>query len=250
MADMSSMTDGGSILEQFMEMSRRLGISISSEQQELLLMHLALVLEKNTQLNLTSIKGMQDGIILHIEDSLVAAIEMAQAPEGPFCDIGTGGGFPGIPLGIVSNRDGVLIDSVKKKAHAVQGFIEKLGLAEKLSAEGIRAEELAIAKGNHFSIVISRALSSLPAILELSAPLLKSGGHAIALKGKLTEEEYAYGKETAEIVGLRQVSDRTLTIGDGFATRRVLAFEKIGEPQVKLPRKIGLAQKRPLRKKT
>ena len=67
-----------------MEMSNRLGISLSSEQQELLLMHLALVLEKNTQLNLTSIKGMQEGIILHIEDSLVASTEMAQAPEGPF----------------------------------------------------------------------------------------------------------------------------------------------------------------------
>lgn len=230
-------------------MSKRLGISLSSEQQELLFKHLSLVIEKNRELNLTRITDIQDGLVLHIEDSLTPSIEMAHAPEGPFCDIGTGGGFPGIPLAIVSNRDGILLDSVKKKAHAVQVFIEELGLDGRLRAEGIRAEELSLLKGNHFSVVVSRALSSLSAVLELSTPLLKSGGHAITLKGKLTDDELAYGLETAEVVGLQQVSDRELVIGDGMVTRRILVFEKTGESQVKLPRKAGLAQKRPLRKR-
>lgn len=98
------------------------------EQRKLLDLHLELVLKENERSNLTRIIDWQQGQLLHIEDSLVGLQEFEDAPSGRAADLGSGGGFPGIPLAIVSGRPIMLVDSVTKKTTALDRMIEELGL--------------------------------------------------------------------------------------------------------------------------
>ena len=234
------------IERQFDNIQKRLDIVINPEQRGMLYSHLLLVVEKNKELNLTSILSINAGMQLHIEDSLVVLSYLNEAPIGAFCDLGTGGGYPGIPLAIMSCRKGTLVDSSKKKANAVHDFIEALKLEHVLEARGVRAEELALEAPNKYSVVIARALTALPSLVELASPLLSLGGHLIALKGRPDDEEVSQGLTAARIVGLDLIKDSYATVGDEAMSRRILVFEKTRQPEISLPRRIGLAQKRPL----
>lgn len=183
-------------------------------------------------------------MLLHIEDSL-SCIDEFTSQEGPFLDIGTGGGFPGVPLAIASGRTGVLIDSVQKKARAVQEMIDELNLSNMIQARGIRSEELALEVGEKFHTVIARAVSSLPTVLELATPLLVFHGEFIALRGKEDERSIEEGNRIAEKLGLEMISSRHLYIGETYE-RNILVFKKVGKPTIKLPRRNGMAQKKPL----
>ena len=222
----------------------RLGLDCSDKQKDLLLSHLKLVVEKNKELNLTRITSFDDAIVLHVEDSLSLFGNFRQ-DEGEFCDIGTGAGFPGLPLGIVSGRHGVLLDSLKKKAAAVQMFIQKLGLDSQLEACGMRSEELALERPASFQTVVARAVSSLAAVEELASPLLACKGHLLAMRGVESSDDEKMALRASEKLGLELVSAEKFTIGGGRYERSVYIFEKVGEPIVKLPRRPGMAQKRP-----
>lgn len=224
----------------------RLGVSLDADKKLLLLKHLELLEEKNRELNLTRITSLEDAVVLHVEDSLSVLREFEHS-EGPFCDIGTGGGFPGIPLAIASGRPGVLLDSVKKKARAVQGFIEALGLADDVRARGMRSEELASEAPESFDTVVARAVSSLAAVEELATPLLRYGGRLVAMRANETTEQLEAAAGAAQKLGLDMVSSREFSIGDGSIHRSVYVFERVREPRVKIPRRPGMAQKKPLR---
>lgn len=223
----------------------RLGLSFNRDVKEKLLLHLDLVIEKNKTLNLTRIESFDEALVLHIEDSLSVYREFSQIP-GEYLDIGTGAGFPGIPLGITTGKRGVLLDSVKKKAKAVEGFVEQLGLQSQLRTCGFRSEELAQEKPESFDIVIARAVSSLPAVEELATPLLKKGGKLIAMRAIDDSEVLDKAEEAADMLGLRLINRRVFEIGDGKCSRSVCVFEKIYKPKLKLPRHPGYASKRPL----
>lgn len=223
----------------------RLGLNLPLEQKHLLLKHLALVLETNKKINLTSIRSFEEAIVLHIEDSLAVLPEFSQA-KGRFCDLGTGGGFPGLPLGIVSRREGVLLDSVKKKAAAVGSFISELGLSGQLESCSYRSEELARLQPESFETVVIRAVSALPSLVELARPLLSLGGSLICLKGTESAEDLERAIEVADKVGMKLVSSREFTIGDSKIPRSAYVFICVVDSSVKLPRRPGMAQKRPL----
>ena len=183
-------------------------------------------------------------MLLHIEDSL-SCLEEFKSQDGEFLDIGTGGGFPGVPLAIASGRTGVLIDSVQKKAKAVQDMIEQLDLENQIQARGIRSEELALEDGERFTTVVARAVSSLPVVMELATPLLTLDGELISLRGR--EDELAQEKidSVAEKLGLEMISKRHIYISEVYE-RTIYVFKKVSQPTIKLPRRNGMAQKRPL----
>ena len=116
---------------------------LTQEQQELIRRHLDLVIEANKTTNLTRIDGVDDGMLLHVEDSLVGLEELNAAPEGLYADLGTGAGYPGIPLAITSGRDTLLVDARQKKTVILDSFIEELGLTDYVSTYAGRAELLA-----------------------------------------------------------------------------------------------------------
>lgn len=218
--------------------------TLDIDKQEKIRAYLELVIEKNKELNLTRIDTKEKGMLLHIEDSL-SCLEEFKRQEGEFLDIGTGGGFPGVPLAIATGRTGVLIDSVQKKARAVQEMIEKLELENQIQARGIRSEELALEKGEEFTTVVARAVSSLPAVMELATPLLVLGGELIALRGKKDEVDLEDINHIADKLGLELISRRHIYISETYE-RTIYVFKKVSQTSIKLPRRKGMAQKRPL----
>lgn len=207
---------------------------------------LELLLAKNRELNLTAVRTFEDAAVLHIEDSLVVLPEFSLA-DGEFCDIGTGGGIPGIPLALASGRGGVLLDSVRKKATAVSGFIDELGLGDRVCAVGDRSELFATEHSGEFGVVVVRAVASLVAVMELATPLLRRSGVLVAMRGTESEGELEAARRAAEMLGLEEESARTFEIGpEGNIKRSAYCFRLTGEPTVSLPRRPGMAVKRPL----
>ena len=204
------------------------------EQRKLLDLHLELVLKENERSNLTRIVDWQQGQLLHIEDS-----------SGRAADLGSGGGFPGIPLAIVSGRPIMLVDSVTKKTTALDRMIEELGLEGQVSTYTGRSEELALEMPESFAVITARALSSLPSLLELAVPLLSLGGQLICYKAAVEAEELEQAAGLEEKLGMKLVSMRTTQLSDNGTNRTILVYEKVGEPMVSLPRRPGMAQKRP-----
>ena len=220
--------------------------SVDEGQWELMVRHLELVLDANTRLNLTRIDGVEDGMLLHVEDSLAGLPEVQAAPEGLLGDMGSGAGFPGIPLAIATGRRCVLIESVAKKAAALEGFVAELGLAEQVEVFAGRLEELCETRRASFAVLTARALSQTGALMELAAPLLVMGGRLVCYKARPSEEEITHALGLQEKLGLRFLSRRDFTLSDGETGRCIIVFEKVAKPQLKLPRRTGMAQKKPL----
>lgn len=207
--------------------------------------YLKAVLEVNKKVNLTRIDSFKQGLLLHIEDSLGGLPEFMDAPLGPALDLGSGGGFPGVPLSLVAERPIVLLDSVEKKVKAVRTILSDLNLGSSISAQAGRAEERALKSPFSFSVVVARAVSSLPSLCELASPLLHNGGQLICYKSNEYRDELEQAKAISKKVAMKFVSSRELILSDDVTERTIIVFEKSGEPTVKLPRRPGMAQKRP-----
>ncbi len=221
--------------------------NLNENQKELILQYLKEILEVNISINLTRITDPQDAEILHIEDSLSIIQEMNEAPEGLYGDLGTGGGFPGVPLAIATKRETILVDSIKKKITAIESVLSNLNIQD-IGVYSGRIEELALEMPEEFSVLTARALSSLNSLLELSAPLLKINGWLICLKSHISMEELDNALAIEDKVGMKLIKRRDFYLSDNETYREIFVFEKVSEPKVKLPRRIGLAQKKPLTK--
>lgn len=225
-------------------------MSFTIEQKEALAeKYLDLILEANKVTNLTRIIDREQAMVLHLEDSLVGLDEINESPDGLYGDLGTGGGFPGVPVAIYTGRDTVLVDSVKKKMAILDNAINELELSNNVITYAGRIEDLAKEKPGQFSVLSARALSQLPSLLELASPLLKKNGRLVCYKANISDEERNHALSIAEIVGMRFVSSRQVYLSDNETFREIIVFEKFKKPQIKLPRRIGLAQHDPIKPK-
>ena len=219
-----------------------------AEDQTMSLMqrYLDSILEANKVTNLTRITDGEQARLLHIEDSLVGLPEVNEAPTGLYGDLGSGGGFPGVPLALATGRKTLLVDSVKKKMAIVQSALDDLSLSEQISTSSERIEDLPLEYKEKF-VLTARALSKLVSLIELASPLLKNGGRLVCYKAQLSSEELEEALAVQDLVGMKMISQREICLSDGETTRTIVVFEKIGKSRIKLPRRIGLAQKQPLR---
>lgn len=208
--------------------------------------YLSEVLVANQRVNLTAIREMDDALRLHLEDSLSALPEVDEAPEGVLLDIGTGGGFPGVPLGIATGRPVVLADSVRKKVAVVDEILAAMIPPIEYRTCSERVESIAMQEKGRYACVTARAVSELPALVELASPLLMDGGRLVALKAQLPFEEFERAERVAGMVGMSHVSTRRFKLPRGDEERAVVVFERRGKAKVTLPRRIGLAQNQPL----
>jgi len=162
-------------------------IFLKSEELEFFEKYLFLIEEWNKKINITSIKNKEEVAIKHFLDSLLVLKHVFLF--GKIADIGTGGGFPGIPLKIVEpSLEMFLIEPIRKRANFLRTVISNLGL-KKITVFNGRAENFN--EKNFFDFTISRALSDIKTFCELSFPLLKPEGYLVAMKGKETEKEIA-----------------------------------------------------------
>jgi len=221
-------------------------LRVPHESLTIMIDYLVRILDENERVNLTAIREPASAVRQHVADSLSALPELVAAPEGSVVDIGSGGGFPGVPLALATGRRTVLLDSVGRKAKAVNSVLGAMGAVTcALEVVTARAEDYAATSPHLAAVVVARAVAPLPALVELAAPLLKPAGVLIAMKGQPTREEVAAGDRAAAIVGLRQISDRSFELGGG-ESRRILTYERVGDSTVPLPRRVGLAQNSPL----
>lgn len=220
-----------------------------AEDQTMSLMqrYLDSILEANKVTNLTRITDGEQARLLHIEDSLVGLPEVNEAPTGLYGDLGSGGGFPGVPLALATGRKTLLVDSVKKKMAIVQSALDDLSLSEQISTSSERIEDLPLEYKEKFAVLTARALSKLVSLIELASPLLKKGGRLVCYKAQLSSEELEEALAVQDLIGMKMISQREICLSDGETTRTIVVFEKIGKSRIKLPRRIGLAQKQPLR---
>lgn len=223
---------------------------LNAYSQRLIDEHLRYVIEANEKVNLTRITSIDDAFILHVEDSLSALSEIDKAPSGLYGDLGFGGGYPGIPLAIVTGRTTYLIDARQKKMEQVQKIIEDLGLQDQVFTFSGRAELLARKMPQNFSVLTARALARLGVLLELASPLLKMGGQLICFKSHIQEDEIAEAEKVSSLVGMKLVNTREFVLFDEKNNteykRALLTYEKVIQPKIKLPRQEGMAQKQPL----
>lgn len=239
----SSDTDS---VEQLELLAHKLGVEIDDACAERMLAHLALLLEANERVNLTAIRAFPDALRLHAADSAAILPHVAQAPAGRLADLGSGGGFPGIPIAICTNRSVTLVESIKKKAAFLEAAAHELGLDDSVEVHAVRAEEEAAKNPGSYSVVVARALSSLPSLVELASPLLAKQGHLIAMKGRLESDELERAERAAALVGMRQVRVSRYELPAGGESRSIVVYERVGRAGIKLPRNPGLAQKKPL----
>lgn len=220
-------------------------LKVSDDDLRACIEHLDLVLEINKTTNLTRILNIEDAAVLHILDSLVLLPYIDKAPVGALLDMGTGAGFPGIPLTIASGRKATYIDSVGKKVDAVNSFIKVLGLKHAHAVHD-RLEEYARSHKKQFSVVTARALAPLPVLVEYAAPYLKDSGLFIVTKGNPSDEELASGMSAAKICGFTLFQNDAIDLPGGLGHREFIILKKSHPASVSLPRANGMAKKNPL----
>jgi 16S rRNA (guanine527-N7)-methyltransferase len=171
------------------EGAKVLGIHIEKENIGQFAVHAAELLRWNKRTNLTAITVPAEIAVKHFVDSIAPAPLIP--PNSSLLDIGSGGGFPGIPLKImIPSLSVMLIDASRKKVSFQKHVIRTLNLSD-IEARHVRAEEIAEDFSNFFDVILCRALSSLEDFISMSVPLLKKDGLMIALKGKEAEKETA-----------------------------------------------------------
>ena len=223
------------------------GIVITKEQSDTLVSYLQLVIEKNKVINLTRITEPTDAVTLHLVDSLLplACKEIGIGKEDHLLDMGTGAGFPGVPLAVVTGAHALLVDSVRKKVDAVSEFCRTLGLRGAITRHA-RLEELAREIPLSQEYVFARAVARTNVLLEYATPFLTMDGKLVVEKGRPDDEELEEADHAARLCGMKFVSRETFELPRELGHREILIYKKARKAQIKLPRKNGMARQNPL----
>ena len=228
------------------DMAASYEVTLDERQVGLLVRHLEQVREENERTNLTRIVDWEEALVLHVLDSLLLVPFVPMGCDS-ILDIGSGAGFPGMPLAIATGVRTTLTDAVGKKTSALQRMVETLGLESQVKVLHTRIEDLARERPESFSLITARAVSSIDVLVEYAAPLLETNGSLLVTKGpkeELTDEQY---EKVLDLCGMRHVSRETFELPHGLGTRVITRMDRVEEPRIRLPRRAGMALKRPLR---
>ena len=224
----------------------KLGITLSEIQLKQFYNYMNLLMEWNKKINLTAITEPNEIILKHFVDSLTILKYISDGTR--VVDVGTGAGFPGIPLKIYrQDTEITLLDSLQKRINFLDEVIRELNL-EKIETIHSRVEDFG--KNNRhrekFDIATSRAVANLATLSEYLLPLVKVGGKVISMKGSLIEEELENSKNAIKILGgkIEKVDEFNLPNSD--ISRNIVLIDKIKETPNKYPRKAGEPSKKPL----
>ena len=228
----------------FKKYSKKYDIEVEEENTHSFYSYMKNLMEWNSKINLTAIKNEEDIILKHFIDSLIVN-KYIEGNSG--IDIGSGAGFPGIPLKILEDKYNLkLIDSVNKKVNFMNDTINKLNLKNILAIHA-RAEELGRNKEyrEKFDFAISRAVANMSTLVEYLIPLVKIGGMVYCLKGPNIEEELEESKKAIKILGgkIEQVIKYNIEENE----RSLIIIKKEKNTEQTYPRKIGKPLSDPIR---
>ena len=225
-------------------------IFLSDEQLQQFELYYELLVTWNEKMNLTAITAKEEVYLKHFYDSLMLIESPHFTPEQSFslCDVGSGAGFPSIPLKIVFPECEItIVDSLNKRITFLQEIVTQLKLT-KVYLYHDRAETFGQNKAfrESFDYVTARAVARLNVLTELCVPLVKKGGYFIALKAAQTEAEVAEAKVAITLLGGQLASEERSELPVTGDARYLVAVSKRKETPKKYPRKPGLPNKQPL----
>ena len=235
-------------LTQFLSDLEKLDITLSDKQIEQFMKYYELLVEWNSFMNLTAITDFDEVCKKHFVDSVSLIKAMDLSKELSVIDIGTGAGFPGIPLKIVfPNLKMTLLDSLNKRIKFLDTVIEELALANISTLHG-RAEDFAKPGKlrETYDLCVSRAVANLSTLSEYCLPYVKVGGFFISYKSEKIDEESEAAKKAISILGGKVKDQVAFTLPDSDIYRNLYMIEKVKETNKKYPRKAGLPSKEPL----
>lgn len=225
---------------------KAIGIELSDEQLEQFLTYYEMLIEKNKVMNLTTITDFDEVLEKHFEDSLslIQAVDLEKSQA--VIDLGTGAGFPGIPLKIAfPNIQITLADSLNKRILFLDDVIRELGLVGIDTVHG-RAEDLAKNSDyrEKFDLCVSRAVANLSTLSEYCLPFVKIGGKFISYKAGECDEEVAASKSSIFLLGGKISDIKKFELGE--SGRAFVIIDKVSGTPKKYPRKAGTPSKDPL----
>ena len=236
-------------MEKLREYVKEYGIELSDEQISQFSTYYEMLIEKNKVMNLTAITEKEDVMLKHFADSIVVAhYHDFFREECSLIDVGTGAGFPGIPLKIAfPNLKVTLLDSLNKRVSFLQEVIEELGLKE-IQAVHFRAEDAAKKEEfrEQFDVCVSRAVANLSSLSEYCLPFVKEGGHFVSYKSGEVEEELKSAKKAITVLGGTVEKTDYLNLCQKDYMRSFIDIKKISKTPKKYPRKAGLPTKEPI----
>jgi 16S rRNA (guanine527-N7)-methyltransferase len=239
-------------MKELVEGAGKLGIELNATQVEKFELYYRELAEWNRRINLTAITDYSEVQIKHFLDSLTVAQALSdqdlQSPDFSIMDVGSGAGFPGVPLKIVLAEPRlVLLEPTAKKAAFLHHVIDRLEL-EKTEVLNSRAEEAAQSPlyREQFALVVSRAVALMPALAELTLPFCRIGGRLVAQKkGDIGQEVSNAAKAIATLGGeLNQV--KRIDLEEFSDVRYLVIVDKICPTPSKYPRRPGVPKRRPL----
>lgn len=205
----------------------------------------SLLLERNQVMNLTAITDPEQVAVLHFLDSL-CLLPLADWAGKTVVDVGTGAGFPGMPLAMaVPEASVTLLDSLGKRVAFLEECRAALGL-ENVRCVHARAEEFAAGERESFDLAVSRAVAALPTLCELCLPLVKVGGRFLAMKSSGTGEEIASSERAIALLGGKLAAVEDYTIPTSQIVHRVVVIQKVSPTPKKYPRRFAQIKKQPL----
>lgn len=235
-------------LEKFKNGLQQLHIELSEKQMEQFLQYYEMLVEKNKVMNLTAITEFDEVVEKHFLDSVSLTQQLDLHQPLKVLDLGTGAGFPGIPLKIVfPELEITLMDSLNKRVLFLQYVISSLQL-ENIEAVHGRAEEAARNKKyrESFDLCVSRAVANISTLSEYCLPFVKIGGSFISYKSSTIEDELKDGKKGIAILGGKVKDVYKFTLPDSKLQRSFVIIEKEKKTPKAYPRKAGTPSKDPL----
>lgn len=224
--------------------AKKLKMNITREQANKFYTYMNLLIEWNKKINLTTIVESEDIINKHFIDSMTIIPYLDK--QDTIVDIGTGAGFPGIPVAIMRKENMItLVDSLNKRISFLNE-VKGLENIENIKNVHSRAEDFAKDNREKFDIATSRAVASLPILLEYLLPLVKVGGKCICMKGAEVEEELKLGQKAIEVLGGKIEKIDNFTLPETNISRNIIIIKKIRKTPEKYPRKAGTPTKEPI----
>jgi len=234
--------------EQFAAWADELDVSLSAAQIEQFMTYQELLLEWNGRMNLTAVREPAEIRLRHFLDSLSCARVMGDLNGRSLIDVGTGAGFPGLPLKILFPQLKLtLVESVVKKTHFLQAVVDALALSD-VTILTDRAELLGQSPQHRqqYDWAVARAVAELRVLVEYLLPLCAVGGSMLAQKGEGVAAEIANAQVAIQLLGGGDPTLAQVTLPDRDQPHYFVTVKKIGETPQKYPRRVGMPAKRPL----
>lgn len=211
--------------------------------------YMNLILKRNEEINLTAITDPEEFMVKHFEDSISITDFPEYIEADTVMDLGTGAGFPGVPLAITSEeKKFTLVDSLNKRLKVIEEFCSELKISNVKTVHG-RAEELARKPElrDSFDLVVSRAVANLTTLTELALPFVNVGGYFLSYKGPEAEEELKDAKKAIESLGGKYIETRETKMEKYGISHNIVIIGKEKPTPKKFPRKPGEAGRNPIR---